>query len=143
MSSENTIDVLNQLVAIHNRSLPVYLGYASPTWFRGDDEARETLANIGEDHRETADRISVLVVEGGGIVDNGKFPIFYTGYHDLSFGFLLDKIIEEQKQDIASMEQGVSQLDAAPMAKAVAQEALGAAKGHLESFEELKQASSA
>ena len=143
MSSENTIDVLNQFVAIHNRSLPVYLGYASPTWFRGDEVAREALANISEDHRETTDRISKIVVEWGGIVDLGKFPIIYSGYHDLSFDFLLGKIIEEQKQDIALMEQGVSQLETAPMAKAIAQEALGSAKGHLESLQELKQAPSA
>lgn len=143
MSSDNTIDALNELVAMHYKSLPVYLTYASPTWHRGDDLARETLATVSQDQQETADRLAAMVVEGGGVVDNGKFPIYYTGYHDLSFGFLLTKVIEEQRQDIATIEHCVAELVTAPLAKAAAQEALGAAKGHLESLEELRQASAA
>ena len=61
MSSENTIDVLNQFVAIHNRSLPVYLGYASPTWFRGDEVAREATT----EGLDTVDRVLVSQHENG------------------------------------------------------------------------------
>ncbi|MBP86727.1 MAG: hypothetical protein CMJ64_08430 [Planctomycetaceae bacterium] len=141
MSSADTINVLNRLVGIHNRSLPVYLTYASPAWERGDEAAREVLANISTDHTETVDRLAAMIVENGGTVDNGKFPIYYTGYHDLSFDFLLVRMILEQKQDITTIEQSITQLELSPLAKAAAQEALGAAKGHLESLEELKQAS--
>jgi len=141
MSSANTIDVLNRLVGIHNRSLPVYLTYASPAWERGDETSREALSNISTDHIETADRLAAMVVEAGGTVNNGKFPIYYTGYHDLAFGFLLGRVILEQKEDIRTIEQCVAQLELVPLAKAVAEEALGAAKGHLESLEELRRAS--
>jgi len=140
MSSANTIDVLNRLVGIHNRSLPIYLTYASPAWQRGDEAARATLANVSDDHRETADHLAAMVVAAGGTVDNGHFPIYYTGYHDLGFDFLLGRVILEQKEDISTIEQCAAQLELAPLAKAVAEEALGAAKGHLESLEELRQA---
>lgn len=142
MSSANTIDVLNRLVGIHNRSLPVYLKYAAPAWQRGDDVAREALENISKDHIQTSEELAAMVVEGHGTVNNGVFPIYYTGYHDLGFDFLLGRVILEQKEDIGTIEHCVSELELAPVAKAAAEEALGAAKGHLESLEELLRASS-
>ena len=141
MSSANYIDVLNRLVGIHNRSLPVYLTYAAPAWKRGDDTARATLSNVSTDQVETADRLAAMVVEAGGTVNKGNFPIYYTGYHDLGFDFLLGRVIMEQKEDVRTIEDCVAQLDLAPLAKAAAEEALGAAKGHLESLQELQRTS--
>ena len=64
--------------------------------------------------------------------------MLYTAWHDVSFDFVLDKMIDKQRQDITAIEECVEQLTLAPLAKSVAEEALGAAKGHLESLEELK-----
>lgn len=139
MSVANTNRLLNQLVAIHNCSLPAYLTYAAPAWHRGDEVAKETLRLIAADQRDTSERLAAMVTEAGGVVDNGEFPIYYTGYHDLSFDFLLLQIIKEQKVAIVAIEEVVSQLALVPLAKSLAEETLGAAKGHLESFEELKQ----
>jgi hypothetical protein len=138
-----TNGVLNELVAMHNRSLPMYLTYASPTWPRGAEKARETLELIAADQSETAERLAAAVLESGGVVNNGEFPMYYTGFHDLSFEYLLGQLIKEQKEDVASLEQHVASLSLAPMSKALAEEALGAAKGHLQSLEELKQPPSA
>jgi hypothetical protein len=139
MSEVTTNSLLNQIVAMHNCSLPVYLTYAPPAWSRGEEAAKETASLIAEDQRNTADRAAVMVTENGGIVDNGEFPMYYTGYHDLSFDFLLTEVIKEQKEDITTLEGIASQLSLVPLAKAAAEEALGAAKGHLESLEELRQ----
>ncbi|MBC8355632.1 MAG: hypothetical protein H8E66_26945 [Planctomycetes bacterium] len=141
MSEATTNRLLNRLVAMHNCSLPAYLTYAAPAWHRGEETAKETLRLMAADQRDTSDRLAEMVTEGGGVVDNGEFPIYYTGYHDLSFDFLLNEIIKEQKLDIAEIGQVVEQLSLVPMAKALAEETLGAAKGHLESLEELQQAS--
>ena len=142
MSQVITNRLLNRLVAIHNCSLSVYLTYATPAWHGGEETAKETMRLIAADQRETAERLAAMVTENGGIVNNGEFPIYYTGYHDLSFDFLLSEIIKEQKEDIVTIESVVSQLSMVPLAKALAQETLGAAKGHLESLIELKQAPS-
>jgi hypothetical protein len=143
MSSAETIDVLNRLVVIHHRSLAVYLGYASPTWHRGDDRARETLRMIAEDARETVDRLGEMILDEGGTVDYGAFPMRFTAYHDLSFSYLLDRLIELQRKAVNDIAECVDELSHAPMARAMAEDALGAAKGHLESLEELKQSESA
>jgi hypothetical protein len=140
MSDATTNRLLNHLIAIHNRSLPVYLTYAAPAWHDGEEAAKETMRLIAADQRETAERLAAMIIENGGVVNNGEFPIYYTGYHDLSFDFLLKEIIKEQKEDIVTIERIVSKLSLIPLAKALAQETLGAAKGHLESLIELKLA---
>jgi bacterioferritin (cytochrome b1) len=138
MTADSTISVLNRLLVIHYRSLARYLSYASPTWHRGDDRARAVLHSISNDHQATVERLGELIIELGGIPDYGSFPIAFTGYHDLSFDFLLKRLIEHQRRNLASVEQCVDRLALNPLAKAVAEEALGAAKGHLESLLELQ-----
>ena len=142
MSEATTNRLLNRLIAMHNCSLPAYLTYAAPAWHRGDEAAKETLRLVAADQRETSERLAAMVLQQHGLVDNGKFPIYYTGYHDLSFDFLLGEIIKEQKEDLVEIEAVVSQLSLVPLARALAEETLGAAKGHLESLNELKQAPS-
>lgn len=135
----NTNAILNRLLAIHNCSLPVYLAWASPTWHIGDERARETLQTIAADNRATADRLAEVLLAHEGVAENGRFPMYFTGLHDLSFDYLLSQLLIQQQRDIDTMQGLLAQLHAAPYAKAVAEEALGAAKGHLQSLEELRQ----
>jgi len=140
MNSSNTIEVLNRLVAIHHRSLGTYLGYAPPTWQREDLEAKAELERIVADQQELVDRIGEMVVQNHGTVFYGSYPMEFTGYHDLSFKFLLNKLIEYQQRDIGRIEKCVGELDGSAVpAQSLAQESLGMAHGHLESFEELKR----
>lgn len=139
MNSPNSIDVLNRLVVIHHRSLASYLAYASPAWHGNDGDAKAELDRIVADQQELVDRMGKLVVQHNGIVNYGSYPMEFTGYHDLSFGFLLKKLVTEQQIAIESIEGCVSRLDADPAVRSIAQEALGLAKGHLESLGELQK----
>jgi hypothetical protein len=142
MPTDSNLVVLNRLLALHHRSLAQYLRFASPTWLRsGDERAQFTLEAIANDQQALVERIGEMIIELGGIVDHGCFPMHFTGYHDLSFDWLLTKLIEDQRRAIAMIQRGVSSLTL-PMAKAIAEEALGAAKGHLESLQELQRPSS-
>jgi hypothetical protein len=139
MPAADTTDDLNRLLVIHHRSLPMYLGYAKPYAVRGDERAEEVLANIVEQQKEMVDRIGALIVERGGVVQHGEFPMYFTGLHDLSLDYLVRRMIADQKRDVAAIEQCVRQLEGDPLGKALAEEALGAAKGHLDSLTELVQ----
>jgi hypothetical protein len=132
MALESTIRILNRLLAIHSRSLAAYLRYAAPNWQRCDQHAREVLDQIALDQQSYVDRIGEMVLELDGAVSYGAFPIEFTGYHDLSFRFLLGKLIEHQRRDIRLIQRCVEELATAPLARALAEEALGAAKAHLE-----------
>jgi hypothetical protein len=138
MSSKSTIEVLNRLFILHTRSLPMYLSYAQPSWHIGDEVAQETLQSIVEDQRAMAERLGEMILEIGP-VNEGGFPTVYTAYHDLSFDFLVDRMIESQRRDIAAIEQCIARLTLVPMAKAIAEESLGAAKAHLEALQDLQQ----
>lgn len=140
MSPDQTIFVLNQLVGLHSRSLASYLSYASPTWHRGDEKAKSVLSLMTEQQSEMSDRFGELIVANGEAADPGGYPMFYTGFHDLSFEFLLDKLLSEQQHTVEALEDAVGQLAPDPRAYELAQEALGMAKGHLDSLTELRTA---
>jgi hypothetical protein len=137
MASASTIRLLNRLLVIHSRSLAMYLGYAQPSWNRGDEPARQALEQIVADQRSLVDRIGEAIVDRNGAATGGSFPIEFTGYHDLSFDFLLGKLIEDQRRDIGLMKQITEGLASEPMAKALAEECLGAGKAHLEMLQAL------
>jgi hypothetical protein len=85
MSSPDTNEVLNRLLVIHYRSLPVYLRDARP-WTndgRWAAEANEVLLAISADQLRIVDEISELLNDRGRAFDYGKFPIMFTGYHDV------------------------------------------------------------
>ena len=137
MNSVDTNAVLNRLLVIHKRSLPVYLSYAVPWSGAGDEAAADTLAQIAIDHGQMVDRLEEVILENGGIVERGSFPMAFTSLHFLSLGFLVNKLSEDQKKTIEKIGECVDQLNLSPTTQAVAQEALGEAKGHLESLKEL------
>lgn len=142
MATDSTIACLNRLVALHNRTLARYLAFASPTWSRGDELAQRTLVAIANDQQAVVDRLGELVVEAGGYVELGSYPIAFEGYHDLSFAFLLTKLTEEQGRLVKLISYYTEKLALHPMARAVAEEALGLAKGHLENLQDLQHPAS-
>ena len=140
MNSASTNDILNRLSVLHNRSLAMYLSYAAP-WTEGQSEkaAAETLAQIVEDQKNTVDRLGEMILENDGAVIPGQFPLAFASLHFLSFDFLVQKLIEHQRRDIAVIEDCVGQLNSPPLARAVAEEALGAARSHLDLLLELEK----
>jgi len=139
MNDPRRIDVLNRLLMAHEYSLPRYLTYAQP-WTRArDQKAGETLEHIVADQREMAERIAEMIVELGGNTQRGAFPMRYTDLHDLDVEYLLGDLVETQRQMIDVIGQCAAELGTAAMPRALAEEALGNARAHLESLEELTE----
>tara|TARA_B100000809_G_C15131512_1_gene528642 strand:- start:3237 stop:3665 length:429 start_codon:yes stop_codon:yes gene_type:complete len=137
LNASQTCASLNRLSVAHSRSLTVYLQYAPPWLEKGNEEVTTVLEQIVSDQEATADRISTMIQSAGEDVDPGKFPISFTGLHDLSSEYLVSLMIESQREIISISEQAISELAADAMAQAVAQESLGAAKAHLDSLLEI------
>jgi hypothetical protein len=132
MPKLDRIATLNRLLQIHYRSLPMYLASARPWVPRGHEKAAETLMLIVDDQKRTVERVSEELLAAGADIDAGEFPMVYTDLHDLSVDYVLTELVEAQRHDVAEIEDCVVALGGDPLA----QEALGAAKGHLESLEE-------
>ena len=58
MGVESTNDVLNRLLVIHSRSLPVYLTYAPPWWKDQNGRIAEVLHDLARDQLELAEQSS-------------------------------------------------------------------------------------
>ena len=140
--SSQTTAGLNRLSVLHNRSLAVYLQYTTPWVASGREDISELLAQIVEDQQRVVDRVGSMILSSHELVDAGEFPIDYTSLHDLSIDYLLGLLIDSQRNMIVTSEQCVQELAANAMAQAVAQEAVGSAKAHLDSLLELEQPAS-
>ncbi|MDE0819124.1 MAG: hypothetical protein OSA92_15815, partial [Pirellulaceae bacterium] len=61
----------------------------------------------------------------------------FTSLHDTSLDYLLRLLVRAQGDDILLIEKCVASLDEHTVERALAEEALGSAQGHLELFEDL------
>ena len=138
MSPPSTTEILNRLLVLHMRSLQMYLGYAPPYELARHEKAKAVLDQIVEDHKRTVDRLGTLILESGGTIDYGEFPMSFTSLHDLSLSYLIKLMIERQQKQIVVCEKLANQLSMAPYAQAAAREVVGEAKGHLENLQELQ-----
>ena len=93
-SIPTTNELLNRVLVLHERSLPVYVSYALADALDQTPKFAAVLRQMVEDQRRTVDRIATLVLESGGLVDRGEFPMNFTAYNDVSAAFLVKKIIE-------------------------------------------------
>jgi predicted outer membrane protein len=133
----DTIAILNRLLALHCRSLSMYLADAQPHIAAGEERAQQTLAQIVRDQQALSQRIATLILDRRGMLDTGSFPMEYTDTHMLDVEFLVRELVRHQRQAIAAIERYVAALGADREARELAEECLGTAKGHLESLEEL------
>ena len=137
MSHPGTYQALNRLPTILYRSLPMYLANTSPWTRPGDERAIEALRHIVEDQERLATRVAQYIIDHYGRVELGDYPLDCPDTHDLAFDFLIGKLVACQKSDVAALEQCVAALQPDREALQLAEEALGSARAHLETLEEL------
>jgi hypothetical protein len=137
MPVTDTIDILNRVLVLIERSFPQYLRFARPYVPPGRENVMQTVEEIVSGQDALAERISEYIFQSGGLPDHGKFPIEFTDTHDLEISFLIREAIGYQQEDVANLERCVESLRPEPAAQSLAAEALGMAKGHLESLQEL------
>jgi len=80
----NSLDVLGRLLTLHAQSLPMYLADARP-WARASEEdAVQALELVVADQRRTIERIKNQIMDAGGVISHGAFPMQFTGLHDVA-----------------------------------------------------------
>jgi hypothetical protein len=137
MITTDVYQTLNRLLTVLYRSLPMYLTFANPWTHGGDEKAVSALRHIVDDQKQMAGRIADHIIEHFGPVEMGEYPLDFPDTHDLSLDYLIGKLVQCQKHDVAAIEDCLIPLRQDRRAAALADEALGAARGHLETLEEL------
>jgi len=97
----------------------------------------EAFEAIASDQDGMVERLSQMLTDAQVSPRFGEFPMEYTDLHDLDIDYLLGVAVKYQAQDIASIAEIAEQLQLAPAAQSLAQEALGMTKGHLDTLREL------
>ena len=128
---------LRRLLVILNRSLPMYLASAAPWTHLGDELAVQLLGHIVADQERYLQKIVEMLLDRRVTLDFGDFPMAFTDTHDLSLDYLVSELIYYQKQDVAAIQDCLADLAMDLPARALAEEILGNAVGHLQSLEEL------
>lgn len=137
MAKVTVNELLNRVMVMHERSLPMYLAYAAPFIGHGDEAASEVLSQIVTDQKYLVEKIGDFLIEHDHAVGHGHWDMNFTSLHDVSLHYLLSEVIRRQKQLVSDLTKYAEKLASFPAPKALVQEALGMAKGHLESLEEL------
>lgn len=128
--------VLNRLLRVLYRSLPVYLDEVRP-WGDEAGETAQVIELVAADQLRLAQRVAEAIHAFGGRVEPGSFPIEFTAKHDLDLDYLLKDIVEHFRRDVAGIEACVAELACEPHLRSLAEEALGNARGHLETLREM------
>jgi hypothetical protein len=139
----DTIYWLNRLLAIHCKSFPQYLRWSRPHVPPGRGDELAALEAVAIDQDVMGDRISRMIVDGDALPRSGEFPMEFTDLHDLDIDYLLRLAVRYQQQDVTAIQELVERLHTAPAAKAIAEESLGMAKGHLDTLRELTKSPAA
>lgn len=139
MSPTDAVNVLNRLLAIVYRSLPMFLHDAQPWHSQRDERANQVLGLIIDEQWKLSQRIAQAVLDRGAQPEPGDYPLEFSdaNWHFVGLDFLLWPLVEHQRVDVERIARCVGELQHDRAAKALAEEALGAAKAHLESLEEL------
>ena len=136
MNDAHSIEVLNRLLAIQYRSLPMYLIDARPESGAGE-RAAAVLAAIVTAQQNLTGRIAELILDRRGSIEPGEYPMEFTNTHLVALDFLVTEIIHYQRQDVRAIERCSLELADDPAGRALAEESLGTARAHLEMLEEL------
>ena len=137
MPRPGTYAALNRLLTTIYRSLPMYLKYACPWTHLGDEKSLDALNHIVEDQQQLSTRLADHIITTYGPVDSGDYPLDFPDTHDLAFDYLIGKLLACHKVDVASIEACLPTILDDRVGLALAEEALGSARGHLETLEEL------
>ena len=131
------IDILNLMLGIHNASIDSNKKYAEPCLAYGQEESMALVKDAIEDQERSVKMLGERILELGGIVQPGAFPLTFTSFHDVSLDYLLNVLLVTQQDDIDVLQQCVNSLEVETRDRAIAEEILGNAQAHLETFQEI------
>lgn len=137
MQTLEALPLLNQLLNLLARSLPIYLVDAQPWTHNGQSTVLEALKRLATDQRKYAACVAEEIARLGGRPDAGRFPVEFTAKNDLALDFLLKDVLEYHEQTVFLLEHFAEELAHYPRLRNLAGEILDNARKHLENLQRL------
>ena len=131
------VSLLNRILRLLSRSLPMYLVEARP-WSGGDtSRAQSALARLAADQQRLARRVAEAIARHGGQPEPGPFPSEFGSLNDVDLAYLLGEILRQLRADAEVLQHCADELAIAPDARALAEEVLGSTQAHIDMLEEI------
>jgi hypothetical protein len=127
--------VLNEMMVLHGRALAVYMTYAPPWDGTASHEGVDIIREIADSHLMYADEVGEMLLAGNVEIYYGEFPMAYTGYHDLSIDYMLQKMVGSETATIDRLLTDIEQAEN-DLVRALAERSLGASQAHLQELED-------
>jgi hypothetical protein len=98
MSNPATYSALNQLLIDLARSLLQYVGECWPWSGSATQDAQRKIEELVEIQKQQVGELAELLDDAGWTIDKGSYPTEYTDLHYVALSFLLDQLIQNQRE---------------------------------------------
>lgn len=129
-------EALVDLVAILASSPAMYIADSGIWSYPGDESLKLALADIVADQRNIADRAASVLAAREVTTPQSGYPLSYTAWHDLDLAFLLPRIIEGMRRQLAAIDALVAAGSGDAAAVELAREAAATTRGHVDVLEQ-------
>ncbi len=135
--SRPIVSVLNRLLQTLCRSLALYVEEIKPWSLAAQEPVWTAIGRLAADSRMYSQRVAEAIIEHGGQPNPGPYPSKFATLNDVGLEFFLREIIVQLNRDQKVIGQCVAELAHVPAAHALAEEAYGNLRGHIELLESL------
>jgi hypothetical protein len=129
-------DALSQLVAILETSPVMYIADSGIWSYQGDEDLKLALADIVGDQRNVAERATAFLAEREVASPQRGYPLSYTAWHDLDLAYLLPRLIEGMRRQVAAIDRLTAADPGDAAAVELAHEAKATTLGHVDVLEQ-------
>lgn len=129
-------DALSHLVAILETSPVMYVADSGIWSYPGDEDLKLALADIVGDQRNVAERAATVLAEREVAPPQTGYPLSYTAWHDLDLVYLLPRLIEGMRRQVAAIDTLVATRPDDAAAMELATEAKATTLGHIDVLEQ-------
>jgi hypothetical protein len=135
--AEETVAILNRLLALLRYSLASYLRYARPWTHPGSARLLEAVRQVAADHEDHARRIVGLIRKRRGTIEPSGFSTRFAAYNDLALDYLARRLVEHERELIEGIGRCVAGLGGDPETRLMAEGILAREMQHFQTLTEL------
>jgi hypothetical protein len=129
-------DALATLVSVMKSSPATYIADSGIWSYPGDETLKLALSDVVSGQRGIVDRAAGILAEREVAAPQTAYPLSYTAWHDLDLVFLLPRVIDGMKRQVARLEQIVSSATTDQAAVDLGREAIAATRSHVDVLEQ-------
>lgn len=142
MTSASTYAALNQLLIDLGRSLLQYVGECWPWAGTNTQDAQRKIEELVQIQKQQVAEIGQMLDEAELTVEKGTYPTEYTDLHYVALSYLLDQLVQNQKELVEETAQTLARCESDPDARRLVTEIQTTQQRILEELQNLAKTTS-